>query len=290
MRKCPGCQTPMNVMDVHGTEIDSCAKCAGVFLDADEGSVINVDAGMLFGFGARPVGKSRRVCPDHDKPMMTFRVKTPGGEDIELERSECCGGIYLDAGEGYAMAQEPSKPLKSTDRAAKLACPSCSASLTLRSFHEVTVDECVACSTMFLGPGEAELSNIDTEALFAEAPWAAPKEGPSELACPECDTAMDLYKPGLLGTSVDVHFAKCCGGVWMKRTDENAVRAASRFAIGERADGQYAAGEEVQQGNAMRTEKEKEVSRQARERHRSAQVAHSRDRMLLATIRSYQRS
>lgn len=289
MRSCPGCQTPMKVMSVHGTEIDSCPKCAGVFLDANEGGVINVDTEMLFGFGARPAGKSKRLCPDHKVAMTTFSVATPGGKNLDIERGECCGGIYLDAGEGYAMAQEPSKALKPTDRDEKLVCPSCSAALVLRTFHEVTVDECVACASMFLGPGEAELSNIDTEALFDEAPWAAPKEGPSELSCPECDEAMIHYKPGLLGASSDVHFAKCCGGVWMKREDENMVRSASRFAIGERADAQYAAGEEVQSGSAVRTEKEKEASRQARERYRSAQVAHQRDRMIFATIRSYQR-
>ncbi|MFT5355255.1 MAG: Zn-finger nucleic acid-binding protein [Polyangiales bacterium] len=281
----------MKMMDVHGTEIDSCPKCAGVFLDAHEGGVINVDTGMLFGFGARPVGKSERLCPDHNVAMMTFRVATPSSdEDINIERSECCGGVYLDAGEGYAMAQgAPARPLKPADRPEKLACPACSATLTLQPFHEVTVDECTACASMFLGPGEAELSNIDTEALFDDAPWAAPKEGPSNLSCPECDKAMVFYKPGLLGASVDVHSAECCGGVWMKRADEVVVRSASRFAVGERADAQFMAGKEIQQSAASLTKADIEARRAAGARYAAAAAADRQARMILSTVRTYQR-
>lgn len=276
----------MNVMNVHGTEIDSCPKCGGVFLDASEGGVINVDTQMLFGFGARPVGESRRVCPDHDKPMTIFSVATPGGNDIEIERSGCCGGIYLDAGEGIAMAQ-PASRVRPEDRAA-LSCPACASKLVLKPFHEVTVDECDACGSFFLGPGEAEHSNIDTEALFDDAPWAASRQGASELSCPECDKPMVHYESELLGTVVEVHFAECCGGVWMKRDAENAIRAASRFAVGERADAQFTAGEPVQQSAATLTKKELEDRRLAGERYRATAVAHQRDRMLFSMIRAYQ--
>ena len=281
----------MRALAIKGFEVDSCPKCFGVFLDAEEGKVISVDADMLFGFGARPRGPSSRSCPDHGKLMAKFHIATSSG-DVEVERADCCGGMFLDAGEGYAIAAgvvvpgapaSRSEPLSVTSSPAPasrsaLACPACGAALATAAFHEVEVDECSGCAAFFLDSGEAELCGYDTEALFVDEVWGAPCAGASELRCPQCQESMTRYEPAILGPIAHVHHARCCSGVWMKRADDKDLRAASRVAVMKRADLQFEAGETVQRSAASRTKAEDAAAKVAiaasKERAReSAQAA-----------------
>ena len=96
---------------VFGVEIDICPSCRGVFLDPGEAEAQGVDTAALFG-GARgaaiPVGVSTRLCPVHAQPMHTFRIVGSDGGTVDVDRTECCGGIFLDPGEqgDFAAAAE----------------------------------------------------------------------------------------------------------------------------------------------------------------------------------------
>lgn len=115
--KCPACDQQMNHRDRGGTEIDVCAKCRGVWLDATELDAIlgadddstSVEAGLDDSAALpeqcrycgedsdpdgrcpacqRPVGLS---CPHDDKPM--YIVDAAG---VELDRCPTCKGLWVD--------------------------------------------------------------------------------------------------------------------------------------------------------------------------------------------------
>lgn len=88
-------------------EVDLCPHCEGVFLDPGEAEAQGIDTAALFGAragSARGGAPSERKCPAHGRPMLSYAIDTAGGV-IEIERSACCGGVYLDAGEHAGLAQ-----------------------------------------------------------------------------------------------------------------------------------------------------------------------------------------
>lgn len=270
----------MNAQNVQGTEIDMCARCAGVFLDADEGHVVGVDATSFFGLMARRVGDSERMCPDHGKPMARFAADTATGA-VEIERAECCGGIFLDAGEAGAM------------RTASLGmgtptCPACKIPLRETFLHEMQVDECTSCDGVFLEGGEPEKAGIETSLLFGDSQWGAPSVGAAGL-CPVCAKPMTRHQPQLLGQSFEADYALCCGGVWVDRALEPRLRSASRRAVTLRADAQFAAGQEVERPTAaLQTPDEIRAGEKAREQHMEARLRQARDERFYAEVRRMQ--
>ena len=280
MRVCPACHAPMNAQNVQGTEIDMCARCAGVFLDADEGHVVGVDGSSFFGLVARRVGDSERLCPDHGKAMVRFAADTATGA-VEIERAECCGGIFLDAGEAGAM--------RAADQGTgTLTCPTCKVALRETVLHEMQIDECTGCDGVFLEGGEPEKAGIETSLIFGDSQWAAPAVGAAGL-CPVCAKAMTRHRPEILGQSFEADYASCCGGVWVDRALEPRLRSASRRAVTLRADAQFASGQEVEQPKAaLQTPDEIRAGVTAREHHMQARLRHARDERFYAEVRRMQ--
>lgn len=89
-----------------GVEIDTCPGCRGMFLDPGEAEAQGLETATLFGVArdaAQDAGLTRRLCPVHGAEMRRYRIGTDNGV-IEIERSDCCGGLFLDAGEHAPFA------------------------------------------------------------------------------------------------------------------------------------------------------------------------------------------
>ena len=95
----------MKVRWLHDVEIDFCAECEGIYLDAGEAEAHGAETEPLFSDSrTRSLGPSQRLCPAHGKPMVTYAIAGLAGE-LQIERSECCGGIFLDAGEEESLGR-----------------------------------------------------------------------------------------------------------------------------------------------------------------------------------------
>jgi Zn-finger nucleic acid-binding protein len=102
---CPKDGVLMEKVDlVGGVEVDHCAACGAVWLDADElervlavdGAAPRIDIG---GDGAVPRGflVGPMVCPRDRRPLIT--QVDPVQEHVHFEACTACGGMLLDAGE-----------------------------------------------------------------------------------------------------------------------------------------------------------------------------------------------
>lgn len=98
---CPKCDQPLFLLNLRGTELDFCAECRGLWLDAGELEAIMTGAGSeateslaqyLAQEGTRPTGKPY-LCPRCDRPMNQIVTK----DNLTLER--CVHGIWFDADE-----------------------------------------------------------------------------------------------------------------------------------------------------------------------------------------------
>ncbi len=260
----------MNVEQVLGTPIDFCPKCAGVFLDAGEGKLINLDVDFFFGFAARPSGPSARRCPDHGEAMTLFVADTPNGP-LTVDRAGCCGGVFLDAGEANMMASVGPARLEAETNGK--VCPACDRRLTREVLHDFEVDACSGCGHIFFDPGEAERSDIDTRALFGAGEWAATRVGEAG-PCPGCREPMARYEAALFEGSVGVFYSIECGGVWVQRDALPRLRHASRLAVNRRADHQFATGQQVEPSAAQRTPEALRASEDGLRQHQMALQQH----------------
>lgn len=93
--------------------IDVCPNCHGTFLEAGEGvSAFGPEAEVKFLIDdgrAHAVGTSQRKCPSGHGAMATFAIKKADGS-VEVDLCEECGGFFLDAGEGEALAAIDAAP------------------------------------------------------------------------------------------------------------------------------------------------------------------------------------
>jgi Zn-finger nucleic acid-binding protein len=111
--------------------LDVCPSCHGTFLDAGEGVAAfgpNAEIKFLIDDGrARMLDVSTRACANGHGPMRTFSIKKADGT-LEIDLCEECGGFFLDAGEGEALAS-----LDSVSASFEAAPP--------RSAHDLAIDE-----------------------------------------------------------------------------------------------------------------------------------------------------
>ncbi len=100
-RRCPRCHANYRADRQDGMEIDVCPQCGSMFLDAPEVDAKGVPTAVLFGVGpgaARSRGVSSLRCPRCGEVMEVFDVDFIAGP-IEVDRANCCGGLFLDGGE-----------------------------------------------------------------------------------------------------------------------------------------------------------------------------------------------
>jgi Zn-finger nucleic acid-binding protein len=102
---CPKCDQPLFLLRFHGTALDYCNQCRGLWLDAGELEEIVAGAGAEGGErlsqflkqdGEFPAGHVY-PCPRCDRPMKQVTVRNAGSANLVVER--CVHGIWFDADE-----------------------------------------------------------------------------------------------------------------------------------------------------------------------------------------------
>lgn len=108
---CPVCDVDMMVLEFEQVEVDFCLECRGVWLDSGELELLGARAGVLQddllaaleSQAAGVAGEEKRRCPVCGKKLE--RVKTRGGNVIELDRCGHGHGMWFDAGELSAVTR-----------------------------------------------------------------------------------------------------------------------------------------------------------------------------------------
>ncbi|MFT5354640.1 MAG: Zn-finger nucleic acid-binding protein [Polyangiales bacterium] len=295
MSSCPACQSPLESRPVMQTEMLCCTRCGGTFLDALSGAVVRVDFGAAFGVHARGTSPSDRRCPNHNAAMSAVQVECASGIAV-VHRCTCCTGVFLDAGQAHQLSaprggagpsgpppgfpgqqshpagpppgfpggsgfappvQFASRPPVSSAGAPTPTCPTCNIATQFSELNGVDVDECGQCGHVFFEKGEPERAGIDTEAIFADGPWAA-KRGPSpDIKCVMGhEGSLHHFRGTSLAGDFDAYFASCCHGVWVAEADVPKLRAAARKAVYDRGEYQHMAGQKVQKTRAQATPEE----------------------------------
>lgn len=98
---------------------------------------------------------SARDCPDCGTRMQAFWAPPrKGGEELELDRCNTCGGVWFDAGELLAASGRAAKSTREpTDR----PCPVCHVGLELGVLSNgVEVETCPRCRGTFLEARDLE--------------------------------------------------------------------------------------------------------------------------------------
>jgi len=113
---CPICDVPMIVLEMSQVEVDHCARCGGVWLDAQEMDL------LLQGSAGREEiqrhvsadasgGEKKRRCPICSRKMEKARVSRPGNDAwIRIDRCPRVHGTWLDGGELATIVELSSFP------------------------------------------------------------------------------------------------------------------------------------------------------------------------------------
>ncbi|MFK8002906.1 MAG: zf-TFIIB domain-containing protein [Polyangiales bacterium] len=295
MSVCPACEAPLESRPVMQSEMLCCTRCGGTFLDALSGAIVRVDFGAAFGTYARGSKPSPRRCPTHNAPMSAVDVECAAGLTV-VHRCTCCTGVFLDAGQahllsaprnsvvpsgpppGFPGTSHPPGPPPGFPGAAKFGppvqfasrapvasagapaptCPTCNVATHFAELNGVDVDACSQCGNVFFEKGEPERAGIDTEAIFANGPWAAKRGSAPDLHCVMRHAgALHHFRGTSLAGDFDVYFASCCHGVWVAESDVPKLRAAARKAVYDRGEYQHMAGQKVQKTRAQATPEER---------------------------------
>ena len=104
--QCPVCNVPMIVLEYESVEVDYCARCRGVWLDAGElellfGDVAACNAFMSGGDPSQAKGEKPRRCPLCNKKMA--KDVTDGGHPVVYDRCKRGDGLWFDKGELTAV-------------------------------------------------------------------------------------------------------------------------------------------------------------------------------------------
>ncbi len=104
MLLCPTCRKePLIVLEYEDVEVDYCAACKGVWLDAGELQSLFGDADACADFLsvgseiARPRGEKARRCPICDRRMQ--KETTEGVAPVLFDHCSAKHGMWLDRGE-----------------------------------------------------------------------------------------------------------------------------------------------------------------------------------------------
>lgn len=234
----------MTPRSYQGVVVDLCSRCGSVYLDPGEAHQTGIDEATLFGRDARPAGPSSRRCPCGQANMTRFAVNVGNGT-IEIDRSSCCGGVFLDAGEHGALVKRTAAltNVQSSTR----GCPRCSQPLSSGD----GVESCASCKAMFLDPKVLAAKGVDVSALFAIGPESARELGPSSLACPLHAQVMVRLEITLFEQCWEIERAPCCGGVFLDAGEQTPFEAAARRAKMAWGDQEFAAGRSSMDEQAM---------------------------------------
>ncbi len=274
MATCANCNAVMTKERLVGVGYDACPSCGSVFIAVEDAAAKGVDVGLIFGGGpgsGNAIGRSGRLCPAHGQPMTSFRVIAPTGA-LTVERSDCCGGVFLDQSEEapFLAAAERAARVVQAARESQLAapggtsgdasrnlspqhhrrveaskpsehtCPRCSAAYRQDVRDGVTVELCPECGSMFLDAQDTKARGLPTALVFGDSAQAAQERGPSTLSCPRCSEPMTLFAVPFITGPIEVERAMCCGGVFLDGGEYEPFVRACRVAQGQAADAHYA--------------------------------------------------
>ncbi|RLB46961.1 MAG: hypothetical protein DRJ42_26515, partial [Deltaproteobacteria bacterium] len=179
-----------------GVGYDACPNCGSVFIAPEDAAAKDVDVGVIFGGGpgsGNALGRSGRLCPLHGQPMTSYRVIAPTGA-LTVERSDCCGGVFLDPGEDSPL-------LAAAQRAARLAQMAQDAQQAQPAATDSGAGEFVvtASGASFAAPPPATggafgnalrgMSSMGAQPQSSEQLRRLEASSPSEHTCPRCGAA-----------------------------------------------------------------------------------------------------
>ena len=100
--ECPKCLGALRPLKFHGTEIDRCEKCQGIWFDFGEHQDLQRAAGseaIDTGTTLDPAqdAKARVMCPRDNVQMV--RMVHPAKPHVWIESCPICHGMFLDATE-----------------------------------------------------------------------------------------------------------------------------------------------------------------------------------------------
>ncbi len=105
---CPSCDEPLVTCEYDHVEVDWCAACGGVWLDAGEFALLESVQGVK-PLPPMPLQRqSERRCPVCAKPMTLMRRAPQGGDSwITIDACPHGHGEWYDAGELEALLRMP---------------------------------------------------------------------------------------------------------------------------------------------------------------------------------------
>ena len=236
----------MTPRSYQGVVVDLCGGCGSVYLDPGEAAATGIDEATLFGRDARPAGPSARKCPCGRAAMTRFAVDM-GGRTLEIDRSSCCGGVFLDAGEHGTLVK---RTMALAGGTGERSCPRCNGSFEAFVRDGIEVDTCVACKAVFLDVGDLGAKGIDVTALFGIGPESAREIGPSTVTCPVHAKPMIKLEITLFEKRWEIERAPC-GGVFLDGGEQNPFAAAARKAKMAWGDQEFAAGRSATDEEAL---------------------------------------
>ena len=237
----------MTPRSYQGVVVDLCSGCGSVYLDPGEAAATGIDEATLFGREARPAGPSARACPCGRAAMTKFAIDV-GERTLEIERSSCCGGVFLDAGEHGALVKRTLALTATTT--SERRCPRCNGAFDAFVQDGIEVDTCTSCKAVFLDLGDLAAKGVDVTALFGVGPESARELGPSATLCPIHGKAMVKLEITLFEQSWEIERAGC-GGVFLDAGEQNPFFAAARKAKMAWGDQEFAAGRSSMDEKAM---------------------------------------
>ncbi len=106
---CPHCDAePLVALEYERVEVDYCAKCRGVWLDAGELELLYGDANAARDFlesrNPVPRGEKPRRCPECGARMV--KEATEGDRPVTVDRCTKGHGLWLDRGELATVLQQ----------------------------------------------------------------------------------------------------------------------------------------------------------------------------------------
>ena len=105
MKKCPMCNTLLELTLVSGVEIDYCPKCYGLWFQEDElreakdekdRNLRWLDIDLWKDASKLKIARGQKLCPEDSLPLYEVRY---GDSDVKVDVCSICRGTWLDRGE-----------------------------------------------------------------------------------------------------------------------------------------------------------------------------------------------
>jgi uncharacterized protein len=114
--KCPNCNEELETSVFDGIDVEKCAKCGGMWFDAqelDQHEDSSFDQDEFKNTMVTNLRDDTRKCPKCSMTMKRFNYRW---EDLELETCEHAHGFWLDKGEEERVTEIMKQRIKDLDR------------------------------------------------------------------------------------------------------------------------------------------------------------------------------